>query len=242
MNTFSVILKLLSLIFVLLSYWVQAQLKISGSVGYGTYYMDDIRDWQKEVKAGLPVEAQAVSTFPGYLNFEGGISYDSKRKFFVGVIIGYGSTGSRLDYRDYSGSLTFDQLAKYYSLNVSIGSKRELINKKYLLSLDFRPGIILTNLVYETNTRLGTDKVSQKQEFKSINWNVQPTICVTRRFGSFGLHAFAGYNTSFKKGKLKVKGNKNYYLLNTNGSDAHAQWGGIRLGLGATYFFGSSGN
>lgn len=231
-------MKPLSLIFVLLSYGVQAQLKISGSVGYGTYYMGDIRDWQKQVKANLPVDAQALSTFPGYLNFEGGISYDSKSKFFIGGIFGYGSTGSRLAYSDYSGSFTFDQLVKYYSLNVSIGSKKELLDKKYLLSLDFRPGIILTNLVYETNTKLGTEKVNQKQKFKSINWNVQPTVCLTRRFGSFALHAFAGYNASVKRGKLKSKENKNFYLLNSDGSDAHAQWGGIRVGLGFTYFFG----
>jgi len=231
------LMKLLPFIFILLSFGVHAQLRISTSIGYGTYFMNDMRDWQKEVKKGLPVDAEEVSTFPGYLNFESSVTYDSKRKFFIGAIIGFGSTGGRLSYSDYSGSLTLDQLLKYYSLNISIGSKKEIISKKYLFSFDFRPGIILTELVSETKTKLGVESLNQSYEFKSINWSVQPTVCLTRRINSFGLHAFVGYNLSVKRGKLKLKENKNFYLLNSDGSDAHAQWGGVRLGLGLTYFF-----
>jgi hypothetical protein len=217
--------------------FAKAQLKIIFCAGYGTYSMDKLTEFRESVEKNFPVKSKTISSYPAYFNYEGGLVYEFKGNFFAGFIGGYGSSGARSYYSDYSGYLHADHLAKYISLNASVGLSQKLMNEKLLLHFDLRPGVTLTDLDIINKQKIGTQASDQHYEFKSINVVVQPTINATKKFGHLGLNVFAGVNINVICGKLVLNANNDAYLQDDDGNKVTADWTGLRVGAGISYYF-----
>ena len=86
-------------------------------IGYISFNMKHLKDLQKEILDGLHwdgIDAKAFDNFPSTLSYQ--IQYLKKTKGSkLGFCFEFVSTGSRLDYRDYSGKYSFDQILNRYS-------------------------------------------------------------------------------------------------------------------------------
>src|SRR5258708_40338556 len=99
-----------------------AQLQLTLNSGIGTYQMGDLKTLQDNVLKSMPVKAQVISSFPAYWFYEL-TATNVKGKFVMGGSISYGSSGGRLYYSDYSGSLWYDQLSSFYSVTTMLGTR-----------------------------------------------------------------------------------------------------------------------
>lgn len=209
------------------------QVRLSFSMGYGNYNMEDMKDVQKILNQIGTIELKSLTSFPPYYQFDGGINYDTKKGFITGLLVGYGSTGSHSNYSDYSGSITADQLIHYKSITLACGLTSKS-DGPWQYSFDLKPAIYLNKLKIVLIQKIGTEQSEDNVNFKSYNITLQPTASMRRSFGSFGVLAFVGYNINVKGGKLALEDDKNAYLVNNSNDPAIANWSGFRVGIGTT--------
>jgi hypothetical protein len=230
--------KLFLLILVLTPLVAWPQVKLTFTTGYGTYAMKHLKSLEDEVPASFPVQMKTLSSYPPYLNFEGSVVYQTQSAFFYGVTIGRGSTGGRMHYSDFSGSVGYDQLVNYSSIHAALGLARKYPDRDIELRFDLHPGVMITNFELLFYYRVGAVSFKQKDEFKSTNLAIQPTVSLSKRMGHFGLDAVAGINATVVRGKLEHSENKESYLTNSYGGALRADWSGFRVGIGVSYYLG----
>lgn len=215
-----------------------AQAILHFQTGYGTYNMDDMKALQKNIAAGFPAEAKITSAFPAFLYYEGGLNITVHREIFFGANFGYGSTGGRVMYSDYSGKIVSDQLLHYFSFTASMGLNFALDEKEsWFIRGDLRPGFMLTDLKITETDQIGSQSNSDYIKFSSKGFSLQPTVTGIKRLGRLGVELEAGYFISIKPGKLTYEKQKDAYLVGSNNEPLHANWSGIRMALGVCYFF-----
>jgi hypothetical protein len=214
---------------------VIAQPSVSFKMGGGTYLMTELKGLQDEVLESFPVPMKKISSYPPYVTYEVGVATQTPGSFFWGIIYGYGSTGARMSYSDYSGSILYDQRAKYFSVTSSLGIVKKFSGKTFQLGFDLRPTVIFTHFDMSFVYAIGAEVGKDEAKFRSTNLAVQPTVTFTRRFGRFGAEALAGVNVNILRGKLHLPGEKELYLTRESGSPLRADWTGLRVGLGMSY-------
>jgi hypothetical protein len=223
------------IIFMLISFSAAAQeITFNASIGGGTYAMKDFKTWQTGITEQLAFKATITDKFPPYLFYEGSCNVIWENSFFAGFSFAYGSTGGRVQYRDYSGYLRADQKLRYMNFGMPIGFHLNIL-ENLTLGFDLKPTYTRTfaDMTFEQEV-LGSHSI-QKVSFKSESLAVQPGVFITRKIGRFGIHAQASYYLTVKKGKLYYKDDDQFYLLN-NGKPVYATWDGARLSIGASFF------
>lgn len=215
-----------------------AQGRVTLSAGYGIYTMSSLESFQRELALSVntPVVLTEGSLFPGYLNFELGFR-QKQRNLLLGVLLGYGSTGARTGYSDFSGYYYIDQEVNYWSASGSLGYSIELSDGRLLLEFDSRPGVLASTLEIIQRVGLGSSKFESSIGFRSLNFVFQPSISVTRKFSNFGLEALIGYQVSILKGNLSLIEDRNAFLLDKQGNKLSADWAGFRAQLAVSFFF-----
>ncbi len=97
----------------------------AGLDGHGTF--GEVGAWQGAEQEALRAEGVAVQVlraFPAYPSVAGVVSLDGfgpGQRLRAGVTVGYGSTGGRLAYADYSGTLDVDCVAERTFVGVRLG-------------------------------------------------------------------------------------------------------------------------
>jgi hypothetical protein len=215
----------------LLPLGLRAQLTISGAAGIGTFKMDDFHSLQTQILSQLPVEGKITSSFPSYLFYQGSVKWISPAKNVMGLSFEYGSTGGRIYYSDYSGTLYSDQRLHYYQVNINFGMMANL-PRNYFLELDLKPGITLSRLEMADYQNIGGLDFAESINVKSINIILQPTLSAIRRWRNIGFQLMGGYHFTINAGKLHPKGNRDVYLVDTKSEKVNANWSGVRLGFG----------
>jgi hypothetical protein len=215
---------------------VQAQTQISFLAGYGTYSMNELKTFQKELQSQFPVEAKITDAFPGYLYYELTATTRLKSYFFCGISVSYGSTGGRIYYADYSGSMYADQRARYLTIGIPFGWNVPVQENKLKLIFQIKPAVYFGNLDVSIVSHL-ENQIPENEEFKfsSTNIGLQPSVQMDRRFGPLWLGIQMGYNVNVQSSNLFFKENKDYYLLNNKGDKIHANWSGLRFGVSLSY-------
>jgi len=212
--------------------------EIGLSVGYGTYSMQDLKLLNKEMtKQQQDVKLQTTSNFPGFAIFSLYTLLPVTNSFQLGGNFCLSSTGSRLAYSDYSGSLHVDQKLSGISLCIT-PSFFLMHQEKNQLWLDCRIGSILTAHSLEQSVDLNGTRDASVYEFRSVNIFVEPGCRYGRTLGTspFRISFRVAYNLNAVKGKLVFTENNNAYLQ-VNGGIAHADWSGIRTEMGFSYLF-----
>lgn len=215
--------------------FVHAQFRLWASAGFGMYSMNDLKEIQKGIGSSFPIQGQITDQFPGTTYYEAGFIKDSEdRKPFYGLALLYMSTGGRVQYTDYSGSLTSDQLVSCIGFSIPFGL---ILNPEstFKLRLDLRPGILLNSLEVTYEASIGSQTQNDATRFRSVNFFFQPTLNVERNLGSFTAFAGLGYHFSIVSGKVILEGNDNAYLLTPDGKQAGLNWSGVRVAVGIGY-------
>lgn len=219
---------------VVLPLFTAAQIQVTLNSGIGTYQMGELKTLQDNFLKSMPVAAQVTASFPAYWFYELTATNEFKEKFLMGGSLSYGSTGGRVYYSDYSGSLWSDQLASFYSITTLFGARRTWLDGKLSLQGDVRPGITITNLDFSSNQAAGNAIYYSQNKYHSLNLVVQPTVSLSYRWRSLSFNTFAGYNFNFAKGELQS--HQSYYsqfgILYSGGNSTHVDWSGLRAGVG----------
>jgi hypothetical protein len=226
---------ILASVLFLLAFSCFAQLRVNFSMGYGTYQMKQLSSLQESIANEFPIKGKTIS-YPGYINFEGGIFYDTRINLTAGLTFGYGSSGARTYYGDYSGSIFFDQRANYHTVLASVGYIQKL-HKNYRIHWEVHPGVTFTNLEFRSVQKIGYSGSEDDYHFKSKNLTIQPTVTLLKKIGRFGISGFAGVNLNLIKGKLMSKEHKDAWLIDDNNKNVEADWSGIRIGASLNFYF-----
>ena len=216
-----------------LSYPVSAQ-QINLTTGIGSYAMTDLKDYGQNLLEYFPVDVRYVEKFPPYWYYEISVSQPID-KYYVGGVVSYGSSGGRVNYTDYSGSITMDQNVRYLELGVQSGVILNPQATSGAFKFEIRPVVTFGwhDLIF--SSRIGNHTEKEQFEFKSTNIGLQPGFSYSKKiFRSFALQIYAGYNLNVYKGKLFLKEDDSLFLQNDAGEKVSLDWSGFRGGLGIT--------
>jgi hypothetical protein len=210
---------------------------VSGEIFYGTFKMKSMREFQTSVQGWqLPFEYQIVDKFPSFAGYNLLTRYDVSPRTTLGVRLQYVSTGGRVDYGDYSGQITHDQLLHAFSIGLN-STIRITKPSDWQGFLSFTAGTTRTSLNLSTTSHRSDLKSTYNYYFRSYNYFFNPAIKVGRKISShLMLYATAGYDFQIHR-TLRAPQDDRAYLKTSNGRDVIAEWDGVRLGAGISYQF-----
>lgn len=210
-----------------------AQIRFSAGAGLGTYDMADLKEINESFKLSVPalVTPQGISTFPPYATYEATLQYKIRR-FQLGAYWSYNSTGSRLSYEDYSGSLWYDQKVSCNQYGITLGHLLTRNDGPWEVIPSLRLGVI--NTQYQVSDILqvtGNPAQSVVYKFTSNSYMISPGLSTNRVIKPWIALSFDFRYLLDLKQDLRSTAPPLTYIFGSNGSHMGANWSGIRLTL-----------
>jgi len=204
---------------------------IAVNAGYATFNQRSLKDLQQEILSQMPPQGKITNSFPGYLNYTvDAVFIDST--YFVGILLGHTSTGGRIQYTDYSGSVTADQIVKM-NYNGVVAAKR-IASTKYgniflganILAYRNKVNLSYSETIYDEHNK-------STMQLKSLNIGLGGFVQIYKRMGRFFLKGYGGYEAHFAT-DLYYDTPENTYKT-SSGETVKVNADGVRLGLGVGY-------
>lgn len=200
--------------------------------GMGWYKMEELSSFNARVARANPLYVRLVDDYPPYLYYQPCLSVNWER-IEVGICYSFHSTGSRYSLKDYSGESLSDT-------RVSSRGPGALLNIRVIQLSNFRLllyneiGYLKTRLEMEESLYLGDEEVfDETYRFSSSDFYWEPGVKVEYPLASFLFEFNLGYARQFAgEGLYSLEDNYSGYL-EVYGSQVHAGWSGLRLGLTA---------
>lgn len=206
------------------------------TIGYGTFKMEDLKALNEEIASqNQSLGLKTTNNFPGFLILGANGFAPISEKFELGGQISLASTGSRMAYSDYSGSMTIDQ--KLYGVNVGVTPRVILEqDQKNMISLEGTTGITVSGHSIKSSLQVGDETDSDLVKFSSLNLFFEPGFRYGRILGESPLRISVrmAYNINVVKGKLLFSDDKEAFLT-VNEEPAHADWSGFRTEINFSY-------
>jgi hypothetical protein len=211
-------------------YWQRVDIALN--FGYATFKMTDLKHIQEEQLSNMPVDAKITNSFPGYLNISvDAVFYDST--YFVGVLLGHTSTGGRINYTDYSGSITYDQLVTM-NYNGLVAATKIATTKIGNLFIGTNLMMYFNKGQFNYSEIILGESATSSYTLESINVALGPFLQLHKRIGKIFLKASASYEfhiptelTSDDPGSINI--------LPASDGTFKVQADGLRLGIGLGY-------
>lgn len=203
----------------------------SAGLNYGNYSMKSLKKVQQSfLSSDIPLEI--VESFPSRTGFEFNVLRTFDR-FSTGAGFSSASTGGRVSYADYSGSLMHDIIAN--NVMVSIQVEYALVQREaWELFFAMRNGIAISTMTYRNSLTLGTETDEIKSKFKSMNFALSPGFGARFFYKNFFLHPEVRYESHILKGDLNYVEDSDV-ALEVNGSKVQMDWDGVRLSISLGY-------
>ncbi len=231
--------KYISLIILVLiaSTTASAQVRVSYSVGYGDYKMDDMNRLLDAslslIAMELPAGVAITDRFPGYITHSLEATYAFKRHE-IGLKGTYMTTGGKIAYSDYSGKYNEDLTLNGYRVGAMYRFyflQTQVSNLPLSLFGELSPAITFTSLIYEALLSLPDYDINESNPEDNVSTNetgysIQPMIG-GQLFATRNIFFIlsAGYDFEF--------GSK----LSTTNNLLRADWTGFRVNGGVGFSF-----
>ena len=223
-----------SVLFICLSLAGKAQVTLGYRLGYGTYSMQSVSDYQESILKACGFPAKIVEKFPAYFNQRFYIG-NSKQQNINKLYFGYETTGGRINVSDYSGKWMFDMILNGYQ-----GGFRIDVPGRHSERVEFHPyidvGITSTVMKLEQYLEVGPQNLKDSYIFIANEVSFQPGITVMVKFRWIEAGCYAGYETGVSTA-FHEKGNSNAKLGISSNQLTKPQWSGIRAGIEISYRF-----
>ena len=202
---------------------------IAFNVNYGNYNMNEIHQFQDELIESFPVKAKKMSSFPAFVGYDGRLFLAIKR-MNVGIVGSFNSTGSRISYSDYSGSIAIDQLAKLKALGAFVEYTISDRSEKWepFVSLMMLRG--KSSYTLDARMKVGEEASDEQLDFESNHILLNPAFGIRRNVRSFYASATVGYVLDSSE-DLRYEKDHKLRLLNEDNEPVGLDWSGFRLGL-----------
>ncbi len=216
----------------LVSMLTQAQVTLSGRIGYGFYSMKELSSFQEahlESLSGIP--AQVVSDFPPYINYKAFISFEQSRRLSkMRFYYGYQTTGSRVSLTDYSGKLTLDLIVDEHSAGVEFDAFSRLVSKMIEIKGYLCFGANTTILKTNDHLEVGDYREDANYIFHSHGLEIEPGLRAIYKYNKFGIGLSLGYLQDVNL-NFYLKGDRKTYLSTDGENFINPQWAGLRTGV-----------
>ena len=220
------------LVFMLVTFPLCAQHWIgSAGLNYGSYSMKSLKKVQQSLlSSNIPLEV--VESFPSRAGFEINLL-----RTFDNVSLGAGfsqaSTGGRVSYADYSGSISHDIIATNKMISIQV-EYAVLQKDTWELFFAMRNGVAMSTMTYRSALTLGSDTEEINNKFKAMNFALGPGLGARFFYRNFFLHPEAKYEIHVVKGDLTYTEDSDVELM-VDGNKVQMDWDGIRLSISLGY-------
>lgn len=208
----------------------QAKLSIEPRVGYGTFQMNAMKDYQQVLIKKSQVNAQATDSFGPYALFGASALYALGEKTSAGLFMEHGSTGGRVHYEDYSGSLQYDFLLRYRALGMGVSTKMALRGSAIHFVQGAELSLIYSRMLLKEDGHVYDRKFEGEKTYKANGFGFKPYIGLERSIVSFPTRLTVGYLFS-GSGTYFEPGNKGTYPADFQAKDLKPNWSGLRINL-----------
>lgn len=205
---------------------------LSFGANYGGFNMSEVRQLQNEIKSQISLPVKEISSFPSFVGYEGKVTVHFSR-LRIGVIGGVNSTGSRLSYADYSGSLEYNQLAKITHIGFITEFKLKRDSSSTVqpyFSIQLEKGWTRFD-IQEKIVVNGSSLVNENPVFRSRHTTIQPGFGIRKSLSYvLFISMYASYlidSATF----LEDLRDKDIKLLDQNFQPVSVNWSGFRIGI-----------
>lgn len=213
------------------------QFRVSLSTGLAGFNMKEMKQHQAELRVQFPTQAKVIESFPSFWFYELYLTGQISKRVTIGGSIGFTSTGGRMDYRDYSGSIECNQTTQAWTP----ATRCEVLlnpDKKWLVYFTGKAGAYFGHYELRVLAEVNNDRNDNTVEFNSINAFVEPGFLLSKNIvGSLNAMVTAGYNLNVFQGKQKLSSDSSLFLQNNSGGPVNLDWSGFRLGFGMSVDF-----
>ncbi len=199
-------------------------------IGYYSFSMKElqtlndefIQDYQSN-KIGVHQTAR----FPAYVGFMAEFYFNTAKTPY-GFFVEHTSTGSRLTYDDYSGSLTLDQLVRRNSLGI-LTEKNIFTKGRITVLASLHVSLFMNTLTLKKTLSIGESTDKNSTQFWSLGIGVEPGITLRKRVKNLLIGMYFAYQFDVAITDLREK--KSGQKLSTRSSYANPEWEGLRSGI-----------
>lgn len=197
----------------------------------------DLRSMQAELAEqirGSGIDASIVESFPNYYGLQFQFVFSNSKTPYRGLAWGgyfdLASTGGRIQYKDYSGEVTADEILSAYSLGFLL-EERVLITSELECSFNVGVPFIWCYLDYALTTRIGSSSHKENPGFNAFSAGLKPGISVEYTLNRFVIGLSLDYLVCIPVA-FKLNNNSDATLTTTNGKNVTMGLNGIKAGLG----------
>jgi len=228
MNKFSIMIIASLLVF---NYPAFCQyISISAGTGIGTYSLGDLKKLNEDLMLGMPVATKVVNSFPPYPFFRFSALWENE-KLGLGISVSHCSTGSRIHYADYSGTISMKQLIRCNSFGIPFHvklTKKEDSKAKVYFQLE--PGIVMTRDVLRQYMSVYEETVKDDYTFTSESMYALAGFSCRYQLKKVSFMAGLGYFFD-TGGKLFFEGNSEQWLVDNSNDPIKSNISGLRLDI-----------
>jgi hypothetical protein len=211
---------------------LSAQIGISVMEGYGKYAMDDLKTLQHSYLVNLPVNAEIVNNFPARPFPEIKVFYFLKI-LSAGLTYSFHSTGSKVNYKDYSGEINYTQITNLNAFGQFV--RLRFLNVKHMrASLSFQTNLAYTNLKLSQTVQIFDENASEAYKLKAFSIFGEPGLDVIFPFKNFEIGLFGGYCID-TKGEFYLNNDASMHITLPDNKNARTNWSGYRIGIMLNY-------
>jgi hypothetical protein len=220
---------------VCLSSTLHAQVSLGYKLGYGTYRMQSVAEFQQYVLDGSDLPGEIVEQFPGYLNHRLYLGLPSRWPQYK-AYLGYVTTAGRISLVDYSGKWNFDMLLNGFQAGLHWESAMKMMKKIELKCyLDF--GATTSTLNMYEYIKVWDEESQQSQLFIAYGLDIQGGFEAFYKLPFINIGCYLGYEQDFSTA-FHVEGNRDAKLGISDSNLTHPGWAGLRTGMSISYTFG----
>jgi|GEM_PF-4328045 len=211
----------------------KANISVITQIGMGTYHMRELKDLMTSTRSyyqSLRIPVETLHSFPPYYNYHIQVSHGLNEKASFGGYIGYASTGSRIDYRDYSGNIGVDLIIEMVEVGPLFKQTITTILKQVEIKAVFKASFVYSRLHTLDYISIYNESESVPLEAHSYGLGLEHGYSVRIPWKIFLLGVYGGFQVTLGF-PLHTTGTAKEILRDQNGNKLHAQWMGFRFGI-----------
>lgn len=210
------------------------ELTLEYNMGYGTYRMNELKDWLGEASPSLPSPIKNVKitdNYPGYITHQAKVGMEWRRLHQAGVLLDFMNTVGNKGVSDYSAVYSMSLRVKGVKLGgfyrFALPDFAKSVVRPYL---QFSTGVVFNNgKVKEGITLTGHPESASSLSLGGANFFVEPAVGLKFRLHEkVALTVSAGYEFDLTK-KFTTEESGQYVTISPD-------WSGLRLQGGIIYY------
>lgn len=205
------------------------------SVGFNNFQMNSLKilnsELNQQASDNYKINTKIVDDYPPFWGYS--LAYKSKvfKYFNFGAIVGLTSTGSRINYTDYSGSYSLDNKVHCLNYGLVLDVVANL-DDNVDFNLGFEGGLLHSFLNTKESLTIGNESQSNQYDFDAASYYLNVNLKLYHQIHeSFKIGFNLGFLIDFNDYYKLTTNNNRVLVFPSNNQLVWTDWTGIRSGL-----------